>query len=320
MTRPDVKQPAAPGLFAASAPDSAERQQRLDRLIAAAHDTLTQAIRDQITDHRDGHGRNRTHAATAILFSGGNDSTVLAHLFRGRATHAIHANTGIGVEATRQFVRDACTAWGIPLIEKHPPAGSTYREMVLTDGFPGPAKHWKMYQRLKERGLDAARKDIIGDPRRERVVFLAGRRRSESARRANIPKVERRKSTVWVSPLRDWTALDLNAYRARNPDCPRNEVADALHMSGECLCGAFAAAGELDQLSEWPHAADVVTEIRALEREARVAGIPEPRCRWGWGADTDRSRVKSGVMCSSCETRGQMALFDPADTGATRAG
>lgn len=288
------------------------RNARLDLLIAEAHDLLDRAIREKIIDHRDGKRRGRRHVATAVLFSGGNDSTVLAHLFRERATHAIHANTGIGVEATRQFVRDTCAAWGLPLIEKHPPAGSTYRELVLADGFPGPAKHWKMYQRLKERALEAAKNELVRQPQSERMVFLAGRRLSESERRTarDIPEVERRKSIVWVSPLRNWSALDLNTYRMRFPDCPRNEVADMLHMSGECLCGAFAAPGELDELASWPIAADAVADIRALERDAVAAGIPEPRCQWGWGADRDRSKARSGPLCSSCEMAGQLPLFD----------
>lgn len=32
----------------------------------------------------------------------------------GTATHAVHANTGIGIERTRQFVRDTCATWNLP--------------------------------------------------------------------------------------------------------------------------------------------------------------------------------------------------------------
>jgi 3'-phosphoadenosine 5'-phosphosulfate sulfotransferase (PAPS reductase)/FAD synthetase len=285
--------------------DWRERNTRLDDLIWDAHALLNRAIAEEIVDHRDGKNRGRAHAGTAILFSGGNDSTVLAHMFRKLATHAIHANTGVGVEATRQFVRDTCASWGLPLIEKHPPPGSTYRELVLAEGFPGPAKHWKMYTRLKERALEAARNEMISAPWRERIIFLAGRRSTESARRTHrqLPEIERRKSVVWVSPLRNWTALDLNTYRLRHPDCPRNPVADMLHMSGECLCGAFAHPGELDELAMWPCAADAVAEIRQLEADVTAAGTaPTEQCRWGWGADRDRSKVRSGPMCSSCES------------------
>jgi len=292
-----------------------DRAARLSRLITEAHDMLDRAIREQITEHRDGRGRSRQHAATVILFSGGNDSTVLAHLMRHRATHAAHANTGIGIEQTREFVRRTCADWGLPLLERHPPAGSRYEDLITeTDpetgevqGFPGPARHWKMYQRLKLRAIEQVQAELINNPWRQRIVLLAGRRLTESPRRTqrDIPEIERRKSAVWVSPLRNWTALDLNTYRFMNRDCPRNEVSDLIHMSGECLCGAFAKPGELDEIGDW--FPDVASHIRGLEQTVRAAGAPEERCRWGWGAYRDRKTAerppKSGAMCSSCEQR-----------------
>ncbi len=88
-------------------------------------------------------------AGVCVLFSGGNDSTALAHLFRSRATHAVHANTTIGLEPTRDFVRNTCEEWGLPLIEKTPPRETDhYKALVLDRGFPGPAHHYKMFQRL----------------------------------------------------------------------------------------------------------------------------------------------------------------------------
>lgn len=284
--------------------DGEDIKARLDRLIADAHDTLRIAL-----DESAGHARNRwgkryETTRVAILFSGGNDSTVLAHLFRHVATTAIHANTGIGIEATRQFVRDVCESWGISLIEEHPPI--PYRDLVLERGFPGPAQHWKMYQRLKERCLRQAKKKLIG--RRyytERVVFLAGRRATESQRRATRAKagelkpIEVQGSTVWVSPLHNWTTLDMNAYRRRFPDCPRNPVADHLHMSGECLCGAFAKPNELDEIGFF--FPEVKAEIQALEADVLAAGnVPLERCYWGWGAARGRASIRSGPLCSSC--------------------
>lgn len=268
-----------------------DRRHRVRALINQADEILTDAL--------ERHAGGRAIVATCLLWSGGNDSNTLAHLMRHKATHAVHANTGIGIEATRQFVRDQCTAWGLPLIEKHPPAGSTYREIVLDQGFPGPAHHWKMYQRLKERALRQARAELIGNPRRERIVFLAGRRRSESDRRADVPLFERDGSVIWASPLAMWTKLDLNTYRTMHDDVPHNPVVDHLHMSGECLCGSFAKPGEREQIRDWSPETDA--QISALETEARAAGVPEPRCRWGWGADTKaRASDRVGRLCSSC--------------------
>jgi len=273
----------------------------LDDKIAQAHWIVDMAI------HRFVTMEGKRLVGRVVLFSGGNDSTILAHLMREQATHFAHCNTGIGIEATRQFVRDLSAEWSIPLIEKHPGPGNTFRELVLDQGFPGPAHHWKMYQRLKERGLRQVRAELVKRGRSERVLFLAGRRRAESARRTarGIPEMERDGAVVWVSPIVHWTTADMQEYRQRF-DVPRNEVSDMLHMSGECLCGAFAGRGELDEIGFF--FPDVKEEIEALEAEVAALGIHEPkRCRWGWGAGIADGTEESGPLCSSCDARMEAA-------------
>lgn len=270
--------------------DVTDRYARLDKLVAESNELLERGIKDLV--HADG----RRIAAVCVLFSGGKDSTVLAHLMRKRADCAVHINTGIGIEQTRQFVRDTCRDWDLPLIEEHPPV--PYRDLVIERGFPGPAHHWKMYTRLKERALEQVRSALVKHPYKERVVFLAGRRRDESLRRFNAPENGRKGSIVWISPIVNWTALDLNTYRLVNPDVPTNEVSDLIHMSGECLCGAFAKPRELDEVGLW--FPEVKAHIEALQDDVRAAGHPEEICQWGWGAYRVRRRSKVGLMCSSC--------------------
>jgi 3'-phosphoadenosine 5'-phosphosulfate sulfotransferase (PAPS reductase)/FAD synthetase len=285
------------------------REARVADLIEQSRDILALAIEKHITN--DG----RMVAATCVLFSGGNDSTTLAHMFRGDVDYFVHANTTIGIEKTREFVRNVSEEWGVPLIERMPPREQDrYRAQVLRDGFPGPAWHGRMFTRLKERALDQVRREIVSNPYRERVVFIAGRRRTESQRRANIPQAERRGSVVWVSPLVNWTKLDLTTYRLMAGDVPANEVSDLIHMSGECLCGSFAAPGEHAEIAYW--FPDVADEIAALEAEiADRADIPNHRKQWGWGADPakkalDGKASKSGLLCSSCDDRFQMTIED----------
>lgn len=273
---------------------TSERQHRVELLIEESHLILDHAIDNLV--------KPKHLAAVVGLFSGGNDSTVLCHLMRERITHLGHANTTIGIEQTRQFVRDTAAAWDIPLLEVQPPRESDhYRALVLDQGFPGPGHHFKMYQRLKERGLREMRRRLVTG-RDERLIFLAGRRRSESARRANVPMFQREGSIVWVSPLVNWTKLDLNTYRAMRGDVPVNQVSDLLHMSGECLCGAFAKDGELDEIAQW--FPDVAAEIRALEAQvADRSDIPEHCRKWGWGANAPVKPSRVGLLCSSCDAR-----------------
>ncbi len=284
-----------------------QREARVRQLIVQAHRLLDEAIDTQVL--ADG----RELVATALMFSGGNDSTVLAHLMRERVDHAVHANTGIGIEATREFVRATCATWGLPLIERRAPREvDSYRSFVLQHGFPGPAQHYRMYQRLKERVFAAVRNELLDSPYRQRVIYLGGRRRDESERRKDVPDVERRGSIVWVSPLVNWTKVDLNTYRLMHDgNVPINQVSDLIHMSGECLCGSFAKPGERDELEYW-FPLDMQA-IRDLEQQiARRTDIPPHRRTWGWGADPENRRhrdarpSKTGLACSSC----QPTLFD----------
>jgi 3'-phosphoadenosine 5'-phosphosulfate sulfotransferase (PAPS reductase)/FAD synthetase len=149
-----------------------------------------------------------------------------------------------------------------------------------------------MFQRLKERGPDQLRRELVTRPRRERVVFVAGRRRGESRRRARIPAYEQRGSVIWVSPIINWTAADVANYLTRH-NLDRCDASAFLHMSGECLCGAFAGPGELEQITTW--FPDMAEQIKALEREAAAAGHRDPWCRWGHGRPSP-----TGALCSSC--------------------
>jgi 3'-phosphoadenosine 5'-phosphosulfate sulfotransferase (PAPS reductase)/FAD synthetase len=277
-----------------------DRERRVFDLMNESYDLLDEAIAIE-----EEHGKDIV--GVVGLFSGGNDSTVLCHLMLSRMTHLAHANTTIGIEQTRQFVRDTAAEWGVPLLEFKPPNEKDwFRPLVLEQGFPGPGHHFKMFQRLKERGLRQVRRTLVTNSRQQRVVFLAGRRRTESKRRMNVVEMERVGSVVYVSPLVNWTKMDMNTYRLMQGNVPTNAVSDILHMSGECLCGSFAHSGELNEIAEW--FPDVAEEIRSLEREiADREDIAERRKIWGWGADNPEKRPskspKVGVLCSSCDAR-----------------
>lgn len=289
---PDLDQVCPESILASLTSD--ERRQRMTALIAQSHEIIDQAWKL---------AGGRMRAAWAVLFSGGNDSTVLAHLMRHRVDFAVHLDTTIGVPQTRQFVHDTCRQWGLDLVVRRAPV--SYRDLVCGrwQGFPGPAHHQTTYQRLKERPLDEVRSDIVTDRRRQRVLLIAGRRRSESRRRATVPLYELDGSAIWCSPIAMWAAGDLVVYRQMH-DVPFNPVTDHLGMSGECLCGAYAQPGELDRLRLWYP--QVAAEIDALQVDAVAAGIPEPFCRWGHGQGKPSG---VGRMCSSCDVN-QMGLFE----------
>ncbi|MFF4370426.1 phosphoadenosine phosphosulfate reductase family protein [Streptomyces sp. NPDC001594] len=277
--------------------------------------------------------------ATIGLFSGGNDSVIVNHLFRTRVNAIAHVNTGTGIRQTTQHVRDVTAAWGLPLHELHPK--HTYRDLVLGQvlstrgnnigrpvwkGFPGPAGHSVMYRRLKDEPLQRLRAQLLGPrSRRRNLVYLSGMRWAETSRRfRNAEEVDREGSLIWVCPIVHWTDAHMREYRARHrcelphqhkehrlctPGAlPLNEVTAHLHMSGECLCGAFAKPGELDEVGFfYPDAAQA---LRELEREAEAAGLSA--CAWGQRPPTARGTTASpGRLCSKCTVSdGQTDLLE----------
>lgn len=273
-----------------------QRIHRLENLIKESHLILDYGISKYVTPFNQG------IAAKCVLFSGGNDSTALVYLFKDIVDYVIHINTGIGIEETRQFVRDTCEKLNLVLKEYHPKEENKYENLIKQFGFPGPAQHFLMYQRLKERSLFAARKELNPKFRRNRIIYIAGRRRDESNRRMNIPLINRFGSIVWVSPLYNWTKTDIETFRKINPEIPRNLVSDLIHMSGECLCGAFAHKGEREEIRFF--FPEVVDYIESLEKSVKEMNThTEQRCEWGWGSHyTKKKSKKVGELCSSCES------------------
>lgn len=273
------------------------KESRLDSLIEEAMTIYRYGV--ELMVEKDGKGLS----ASCVLFSGGDDSTTLLHLFKDIASHVIHINTGIGIEQTRHYVRETCQSFGLELKEYYPTPGDDYVSLIETRGFPGPAQHFIMYQRLKERQLRKARREL--NEKKKRIIFIAGRRRDESFRRVNVPEFDREGAMVFVTPMINWTKNDIIQYRKRFPGIPRNPVSAMIHMSGECLCGAFAHVGEREEIRFF--FPEVIEYIEQLEQNLADRDDIKDECKkWGWGAYRDekerRKRRKVGMMCESCES------------------
>lgn len=221
------------------------------------------------------------------LFSGGHDSASVTHfaarMLGDRLTGVVHVNTGIGIPETRQYVRETCERYEWPLLEykatentnaKGEPDPIIYEELVKAHGFPGAFGHGMMYNRLKERQIRRLCRDYGASPK-EPIMLISGCRKEESTRRMGTTKpIDPQGRTIWVAAFADLTAVECNAYMERER-IPRNPVKDYLHMSGECLCGAFAHPGELSEIELWYP--DAAAEIKRIEQEVRAIGFP-----WGW--------------------------------------
>lgn len=242
---------------------------------------------------------------TICLFSGGNDSVVLFHLVRDLIDFVGHISTGTGIPETRAFVEETAVAFGVPLIvETTPP--EVYEGLVIERGFPGPAMHFKFYCRLKERRLDDMKRRFVGVRGRDKLLLLTGLRVSESKRRkmhigqsGPIHPASHSPRMIFCNPIMNFSADLLGAYKERHR-LPRNPVADLLHMSGECLCGAYAKPDELKEIAYW--FPETGRRIRALEAKVKAAG--QRHCEWGHGGGGTYRGRPVGELCQSCE------LFD----------
>ena len=242
--------------------------------------------------------------AIRVGFSGGRDSLAITHWMMTNVpgTEVFHCNTGIGIEKTREFVRETCKQYGWPLheIRAKEDCGQDYDVFCKKYGFPGPDGHGMMYARLKERPI----RELVRRAQKKRgdkVLLATGIRHDESTRRMRYVgrEVNVDQSRVWANPIYWWSATERDAYiKAHN--LPINPISAMLGMSGECLCGAYAHKGEksLVRIVD-PATAD---RIDALEQEVFKAGF-----NWGWegappaGGHSHDQTDMFRPLCVGCE-------------------
>lgn len=237
--------------------------------------------------------------------SGGNGSRPAVHWAMNNVPgcEVVHINTGIGIEKTREWVRDTCAAFGWPLreIRALEDCGQDYDEIVRNNGFPGPNGHMFMYRLLKERCVRKlvrqAKAKKFGDGN---VMIMTGVRHADSIIRTGYAGREINKigSQIWVNHTYWWTNEDRDAYDSAS-GMPRNPYADALGMSGECGCGAYAHPGEL---ARWESIDPSFGErIRRLEGECLSRGFT-----WGWegrppkGGRNQKQGEMFAPLCINC--------------------
>lgn len=217
--------------------------------------------------------------AIRVGFSGGDDSLAVTDWMMNNipGCQPFHANTGIGIERTRQYVRDYCNRLGWPLTEirAKEDCGQDYAELVKERGFPGPDHHKKMYDRLKGRAV-ALMVRRLKTQRADKVLIASGIRHDESLVRMGYAgrEINTVGAQVWVNPLYWWTKSQRDAYIVER-GLVGNPVTKELGMSGECGCGAFAQPGELKM---WRRVdPDFGEYIDRLSDEAMARGFT-----WAW--------------------------------------
>lgn len=259
-------------------------------------------------------------------FSGGNDSKVATHwaMTNVPGCEVFHLNTGIGVEAGRQYVRDTCKSYGWPLTEIRAleDCGQDYDAIVRKHGFPGPDGHQYMFTLLKERAIyELVKRAKVGHRRNDKVMLIVGPRHDESVRRMGYggQEIHKVRAQIWVNAIYWFTKAERDAYNAAS-GMPVNPVAQALGMSGECGCGAFAQKGEL---ARWRAVDPAFGErIDRLQAESLALGRT-----WSWegrppkgGHNPGQQPLFAHPLCAGCVksaiVKEELASHPSADLGA----
>jgi len=167
------------------------------------------------------------------LCSGGGDSVAATHaaMVFGPCEEVVYLNTGTGpgdgaVSANGEWVREWCESNGWPFRSMETP--EDYAEKVAENGYPGPSRHFMMFQKLKDRQLCQLATETDGD-----LYCWTGIRRMESERRMRHVEPEGERSGgrwFWRAPLVDWPDERVDEYRDRF-DLPVSPVSEAIGRS-----------------------------------------------------------------------------------------
>jgi phosphoadenosine phosphosulfate reductase len=236
------------------------------------------------------------------LCSGGTDSVAATHaaMVFGPAERVVYLDTGTGpgdgaVHENGAWVREWCKDNGWPVEIRTTP--ESYPDIVAEHGYPGPSRHFLMYQRLKDRQLCEIASETDGD-----LYCWTGIRRRESDRRMRHVEPESERGNgrwYWRAPLAAWTDDRVRQYR-ETFDLPVSPVSEAIGRSADCFCGCFGDPVELLDLEAagYPDHADWLRDLDTPEDAGRAQS-------WWAGYQWDKSDFARAddaqiTLCSAC--------------------
>lgn len=241
--------------------------------------------------------------AIVSLYSGGYDSAVATHVTYQRQPVPVWSiDTRLSADGWRDYVATTAATLGWDHAIYSNDAGyAEFEAWVAKCGAPrGPLGHSRAYARLKERGLYRILAQYKTQ-RSEKVLFVSGIRRAESATRARIDVPFNRlghSNIIFVNPILDWTDNDVTHYRWDHA-IPENPFYRTVRGSGDCQCnwGNFITSRTLRQYSP----------ILWAERVSAIDRVSRERHGYGWDGEIegqaqmfdDDGEVCEG-LCSNC--------------------
>lgn len=236
------------------------------------------------------------------LCSGGKDSVVATHaaMVFGPAEKVIYLNTNTGpgggaVDDNGEWIRQWCESNGWPFEELT--TNEDYADLVAESGYPGPSRHFIMYNRLKDRQLCELAARVDGD-----LYCWTGIRRLESERRMQHSYDDNERGDgrwYWRSPISEFTDERVEQYR-QHFEIPVSDVTAEIGRSADCWCGCFGDRTELIDLEAAGYA-DHAEWLRSLETPDDQ---PREQDHWAGGnynrEDFASADDRQQTLCSSC--------------------
>ena len=231
-----------------------------------------------------------------VAYSGGKDSGITLDLcakqYPNQFKGVVFVNTGIATNQTIDFVTSFCKEKKYPLFMLRPENVKrkkqdgliySYENLVLKWGFPTVTGHnitmrWLKYFPMRQFITDRIE---MG----EKPCLISGIRKKESQRRFNnknssATAINQDGKLIFVKPLYFKDNNWVMKYFIEN-NIRRSPVYQTLHISGDCLCGAFAKREEAKLLQMFHP--EVFNKIKHIEEKLKKLNNKYSRKYGTWG-------------------------------------
>ena len=232
-------------------------------------------------------------------FSGGKDSVTALDIVHklGKLYGVIYCDTGIGVQENKDFVINYCEKRKLELVIVKPKVGETYDDFVLKFGFPHEGKHNAIMGYLKSHPLRDYSYKHNG------IGIISGVRKFESKRRGRTAKIfSKDGALLWISPIIEWKTNQVWDYVRKN-NLPLSPIYKTLHLSGDCLCGAFSHFREAEMICQFYP--ELRNRIITLEKKLSCKKYCKKFhvCKWGNQSSMEGALNQSKInyACADCQ-------------------
>ena len=188
----------------------------------------------------------------------------------------------------------------VPCIGKYG-MGKTFENYCKRYGFPHASQHNQVFRFLKKKALVGF--VMSQTENKQRIAYISGVRRGESKRRLDNAQIigidEDTPRIVWIAPVYYWSTKATYSF-IKKQGFELSESYTMLHISGDCLCGAFAGKDEAGLINAfYPDTGEQIIQIECVAFKSHKG-----RKNWGNGesmaAVKSQKKLSEAFACAEC--------------------